>query len=156
MRRYRGMDGVLVAWISNAVNGKRVSSGLPGPIVASLERQKSVMRLFDSLIYNVDRRPENWLFNESTSQLNLIDHSQSFRIKPKLQSVFEDNRIWMTEDLYMRLQALEKDPLVEMTRGLITVGQIKAMLKRRDLVVAKIDRDRQEYGDDAVFFNVAP
>lgn len=151
LRAYRGKEGVLLAWISDSVNGKRISSGLPGPKIAALERQKSVMRMFDSLIYNVDRRPENFLFNESTGKLYMIDHSQSFRIKPELQEVFADNRIWMSEDLYDRLGALGPRHFTELTRGLINRGQVKAMLKRRDLILEKIDRDREKYGDESVF-----
>ncbi len=151
LRTYRGKDGVLVAWLHDTVNGKRLSSDLSGETIAALERQKSVMRMFDSLIYNVDRRPENWRFNESTAKLYLIDHSQSFRIKPKPQAVFTDNRVWMSEDLYKRLEELELKSLTELTRGLISKGQVKAILKRRDLILEKIDEDREEYGDESVF-----
>jgi len=156
MRTYRGKDGVLVAWISDSVNGKRISAGLPGTKVAGLERQKSVMRMFDSLIYNVDRRPENFLFNESTGKLYMIDHSQSFRVKPELQSVFADNRIWMPKDLYTRLEELEKQSLEVLTKGLINRGQVKSLLKRRDLILEKIDVDRREHGDDSVFLSTTP
>jgi len=153
MRTYRRKDGVLVAWISDSVNGKRISSGLPGTKVAALERQKSVMRMFDSLIYNVDRRPENFLFNESTGKLYMIDHSQSFRVKPELQTVFADNRIWMPEEVYAGLKGLEKQSLEALTKGLINRGQVKSLLKRRDLILEKIDADRQEHGDDSVFLS---
>jgi hypothetical protein len=153
LRRYRGKDGVLVAWVSDAVNGKGMPATLPGTKKAALARQKSVMRLFDSLIYNIDRRPENYLFKESTGKLYMIDHSQSFRIKPELQPVFAENRIWMSEDLYSRLQGLEKEKLEELTKGLINRGQVKSLLKRRDLILQKIDSDRQEYGDEAVFLS---
>jgi hypothetical protein len=156
LRRYRGRDGVLVAWIHDAVNGKRLSPGLSGATIAALERQKSVMRMFDSLIYNVDRRPENWLVNESTAKLYLIDHSQSFRIKPKLQAVFAENRIWIPKDMFDRLQQLELGELIALTEGLINKGQVKAVLKRRDLIVDKIERDRSEYGDESVFLTVNP
>jgi hypothetical protein len=151
LRTYRGKDGVLVAWLHDTVSGKRLPPGLPGETIAALERQKSVMRMFDSLIYNVDRRPENWRFEEATGKLYLIDHSQSFRIKPKLQAVFADNRVWLSEEIFRRLQELEPDRLTELTRGLVSKGQIKALLKRRDLIVEKIERDRAEYGDDSVF-----
>ena len=156
MRTYRGRDGVLVAWVSNAVNGKRISSGLSGATVASLERQKSIMRMFDSLIYNVDRRPENFLFNESTGKLYMIDHSQSFRVKPEVQRAFAEGRIWMSEDLYTRLQGLEKQRLEELTKGLINRGQVKSLLKRRDLILEKIEADREKYGDGSVFLGTAP
>ena len=153
LRTFQGKDGVLVAWISDTVNGKGLSPGLPGEWLAALERQKSVMRLFDSLIYNVDRRPENWLFNETTGKLYLIDHSQSFRIKPELQMTFVENRIWMSDQIYNRLLALDRETLDPLLKGLVSKGQVKAVLKRRDLIVAKIDQDRQEYGDDAVFLS---
>jgi hypothetical protein len=103
------------------------------------------------LIYNVDRRPDNYMVNESTGKLYLIDHGRSFRIKPELQSNFADNRVWMSEDLYTRLQELELDSLTELTKGLIFKGQVKALLNRRDLILEKIDRDREEYGDESVF-----
>ena len=151
LRTYRGKDGVLVAWLHDTVNGRRLSLDLPGETIAAIERQKSVMRMFDSLIYNVDRRPENWRVDESVAKLYLIDHSQSFRIKPKLQAVFADNRVWMSEDLYTRLQTLELNSLMQLMKGLVSRGQIKALLKRRDLILEKIDRDREEYGDESVF-----
>lgn len=151
LRTFKGKDGVLVDWIHDAVDGKQISDGLPGPTLAALERQKSVMRLFDSLIYNVDRRPENFLFNEATAKLYLIDHSRSFRIEPELQSVFADNRIWMSEDLLARLRDLELESLLELNRGLIGRGQVKALLKRRDRILEKIEQDRQTYGDEHVF-----
>jgi len=153
LRTYRGKDGVLVAWIADAVNGKRISTELSGDKVAALVRQKSVMRMFDSLVYNVDRRPENFLFNESSGKLYLIDHSQSFRVQPRLQTVFEENRIWMSEVVFDGLQGLENRRLAELTKGLINRGQVKALLKRRDLILDKIDRDRQEHGDQSVFMD---
>ena len=126
------------------------------PTLAALERQKSVMRMFDSLIFNVDRRPENWRFKESSAKLYLIDHSQSFRIKPQLQEVFADDRIWMSKDVFDRLQELHLEELSELTKGLLTKGQIKAVLKRRDLIVEKIEHDRAEYGDGSVFVETVP
>ncbi len=151
LRDYDGRRGVVMAWVHDAVNGLRLSSGLAGEKRASLERQRSVMRMFDSLIYNVDRRPENWLFNESTGKLYLIDHSRSFRMARKLQAGFADKRVWLSREIYSRLQALEMNELMALTQGLITKGQVKSILKRRDLILEKIDQDRREFGDDSVF-----
>ena len=41
--------------------------------------------------------------------------------------------------------------LDDLLTGLVTRGQRKAVLVRRDLIIEKIDQDRQEYGDEAVF-----
>ncbi len=47
---------------------------------------------------------------------------------------------------------LSEQNLASLTdEGLIKKAQLKAMLARRDLIVAKIDKDREELGDEAVF-----
>lgn len=151
LRRYRGKDGVLIAWVSNAVHEDRVRPDLSGPAKASIVRQKSVVRMFDSLIYNIDRRPPNVLVDESTAKVYMIDHSQSFREKKELQEEFAKNRVWLSEETYSRLAALDMDRLNEMLRGLVTKGQRKSLLVRRDLILEKIDREREQYGDESVF-----
>lgn len=151
LRRYRGKDGVLVAWIPDAVHQDRVTRTFSAPETASMTRQLSIVHMFDSLIYNTDRRPPNTLVNEATAKVYMIDHTQSFREKKELLEEFVDGRSWLTEEIYSRLQALEMDRLNELLGGLTTRGQRKVMLVRRDLIVEKIERERQEYGDDKVF-----
>jgi hypothetical protein len=58
--------------------------------------------------------------------------------------------------MYTWLQELELDRLSELTKGLINRGQIKALLKRRDLIIEKIERDRAEFGDESVFLTGSP
>lgn len=151
LRRYRGKEGVLVAWISDVVHENQVTADLSGPEKASLVRQQSIVNMFDSLIYNIDRRHPNVMVNEERAQLYMIDHSQSFREKKELQQVFLERRVWLAKDTYELLKSLDKERLDELLDGLVTRGQRKALLARRDLIVEKIERDRQEYGDDAVF-----
>ena len=81
----------------------------------------------------------------------MIDHSQSFRVKKELQPVFEENRIWIPEDIYDRLVKLDKERVAELTKGLISGGQRRSLLARRDLILEKIDADREEYGEELVF-----
>lgn len=151
LRRYRGKDGVLVAWIPDTVHENQVTPTLSGPEKASIMRQKSMVRMFDSLIYNIDRRHPNVLVNESIAKVYMIDHTQAFREKQELQEEFLQGRVWLPEEVYDRLKALDKDRLDDLLTGLVTRGQRKAVLVRRDLIIEKIDQDRQEYGDEAVF-----
>ncbi len=151
LQRYRGTDGALIAWIPDTVHENRVSAPLRGAAMAALIRQKSRMHLFDALISNTDRRAENMLIDESSGKLYLIDHSRAFRESPKLREEFAEGRVWLTRELYDNLVALDAESLQELTDGLISTPQLEALLARRDLIVAKIDQDRQEYGDDAVF-----
>jgi hypothetical protein len=155
LRRYRGIDGVLVAWIPDAVHEDRVKRSFSGPELASMTRQLSIVHLFDSLIYNTDRRHPNTLVNESTAKVYMIDHTQAFREKKELQAVFTEGRTWLPEETYSRLRALDIDRLNELLEGLTTRGQRKALLARRDLILDKIEREREEYGDAAVFLSPA-
>jgi len=152
--RRKGNDGVLVAWIPNAVHENKVTASFTGPQMASQFRQKSRMLMFDSLIYNTDRRPENIMVDESTAKVYLIDHSRAFREKEELQEGFAEGRVWLSREMYDNLIGLSEESLAELSDGLIKKSQLEALLVRRDLIVAKIDADRQEYGDEVVF--VAP
>lgn len=149
----KGSDGVLVVWIPNTVHENKVTTTFSGPQMASQFRQKSRMRMFDSLIYNTDRRAENVLVEESTGEIYLIDHSRAFRETEEMQEEFANGRIWLSRQMYDSLVGLDAETLAEMMDGLISKAQLKALLARRDLIVAKIDKDRQEYGDDTVFMD---
>ena len=66
---------------------------------------------------------------------------------------FAEGRVWLSQQFYDNLVGLSAENLAELTDGLISKAQLAALLARRDLIVAKIDQDRQEYGDDAVFLS---
>ena len=151
LQRRKGTAGVLVDWIPDTVHENKVEKSFSGEEMASMFRQKSRMHLFDSLIYNIDRRPENILIDQSTATVYLIDHTRAFREKEELQPEFADGRVWLSRQLYDNLAALNEENFAPLTDGLITKSQLEALLARRDLILAKIDRDRQEYGDEAVF-----
>lgn len=156
LAKRKGNDGVLVAWIPNAVPENLVTTAFEGPQMAAQFRQKSRMRLFDSLIYNTDRRAENILVDESTGEIYLIDHSRAFREQTELREEFATGRVWLSREMYDNLVGLDEENLAELADGLISESQLEALLQRRDLVVAKIDKDRQEYGDESVFLEALP
>jgi len=151
LRKVRGDHGCFVAWIDNASNQKELAANPTGQQMAYLAGQKATMRLFDALIYNTDRRPENWMVNHDTFKLYLIDHSRAFRQDNELPESFANRRTRLTSELYEQLLKLNQEELAEMLDGLITNTQLEAMLERRDLIIGKIDKDRQEYGDAAIF-----
>ena len=151
--RHKGNDGVLVAWIPNAVHENKVTTSFAGPQIASQFRKKSRMQMFDSLIYNTDRRAENILIDEATGEVYLIDHSRAFRETKELREGFESARVWLSREMYDKLGGLSAEGLAELADGLISKAQLEALLTRRDLIIDKIDKDRQEYGDEAVFLS---
>ena len=55
--------------------------------------------------------------------------------------------------MYDKLVALDGANLASLLEDVISKAQLEAVLARRDLIVAKIDRDREEYGDESVFMS---
>jgi len=149
-RKYKGDDGALVDWVENASHESEIKTQRTTPQMLALGRQKDVMYLFDALILNVDRRPPNWMVDNDDWSLYLIDHSRSFRDAKDLPQEYADRRARLSQDLYDRLQALDKDALIEQMSKLITPSQVKSLLARRDLIIEKIDSERQEFGDDII------
>ncbi len=150
IRNIKGDEGALVAWIPNA--GHEASMERPtGPQMAALAQQKALMGLFDALILNVDRRQENWMIDKETWDLYLIDHSRAFRDRKKLPDGFADKLVRMDQSLYTNLEALNEERLTELLEDLVSGAQIESLLARRDLILQKIDQDREVYGDSIVF-----
>jgi hypothetical protein len=117
----------------------------------SLFRQRDVMRVFDLLILNDDRNLGNQLITTDDWRLHLIDHSRSFRLDKKLPEKVEGIPYPMPRWFYEKLKGLEFDELKELLGGLMSRSRIKAILTRRDLIVEKTERDRQEFGDEIIF-----
>lgn len=152
MRNVKGDDGTLVAWIPDAVHEKDMEGSPKGLEMVGLLQDKAVMRLFDALIYNVDRRPENWMVSKDDWSLYLIDHSRAFRDLKDLPESFTSDKLWLSQDLYEKLKALDQVELAAAMDGLITEAQVKSMLARRDLILERVEKERSAQGDDAVFF----
>ena len=107
--------------------------------------------VFDALIGNRDRTAGDILCSVRQDKLYLIDHSRSFRELSELPESYLNKRAWLTSDLAGRLEALDEEGLVLLLGDLISRGQIRALLSRRDEILEKIDRDCEVYGEDLVF-----
>jgi len=109
------------------------------------------MRLFDALIYNTDRHAANQLHTLEDWQLNLIDHSRAFRTHQELPDGFARRPMTITRSLLAKIEALNEQQLKKLLKRELGRTQIKSILVRRDLILEKLERDRQEYGDAFAF-----
>lgn len=151
LRKVKASQGAMVAWIPNAAHESKMGKKRNGQLMAALAPQKAIMRLFDALILNFDRRQENWLVDQDTSKLYLIDHSRSFSISQKLPKEFTGGPARLPQSLYNELKALDEAQITGLIGDLVTDSQIRALLARRDLILEKIDKDCEEMGNAAIF-----
>lgn len=153
LREVDNEDGAVVDWIEGAFNEhERREQGRAPDDPERFRRQQALMRLFDALLYNVDRNQSNQLFDEDWN-LHLIDHTRSFRIKKALPDLFASMQAGLPREMLPRLEALDLPGLQRTMAGLLSKSRIKALLARRDAILAKIERDRELYGDGEVLFD---
>jgi hypothetical protein len=104
-----------------------------------------------ALVENTDENLHNQLVTVHDWKVHLIDLTRAFRFSRKLPEEFEEKPVSLPRGLYQRLQDLKKDRLMTLMDGVLSKTQVRAILARRDAILAKIDRDIRARGEQAVF-----
>jgi hypothetical protein len=150
-RGMKGKAGTLQAWVPGTMMEKeRVEKGTDPPDMWRWLMQRQVMQIFDNLIYNEDRNVGNILITKDWL-LVLIDHTRAFRNYEKLMS--PDSIRYCDRNLLENLKSLNLQMLQEHLGEYLRDTQIRALLKRRDLLVEHVDRLVQEHGSGDVLFS---
>jgi hypothetical protein len=162
-RRYREIRGSLQLWVANKMslntkNEKKIP--VPPRYVLGWNRATYLQRAFDNLIANEDRHGNNILIRDDW-RIYLIDHSRTFRTSKK----FTEALIY-TEKHREGPKPMKELPraLVEKIKGLtaesvraavgeyLDEAEIEALLKRRDLILAEVERLIKLNGEEAVLY----
>lgn len=138
-RTYNGQKGSFTWWVDDVVmdEAARVKNKIATPDAARWNQQMWHVRVFDQLIYNVDRNLGN-LVIDSDWRIWMIDHTRAFRLFDTLKTV--GNLVRVDRQFLERLKALDRARLVEETKNYLTPFEINALLKRRDLIVQHFER----------------
>ncbi len=120
-----------------------------------------LQRAFDNLIANDDRHGRNLRITEDW-RLILIDHSRSFRTTRKLTKNLiydEDNKAGpklmkqLPRDFVAKLKTLNSERMHRIVDEYLTKKEINAVLLRRDLILAWLDKRISELGEDEVLYD---
>ncbi len=162
-RRYNEDRGSLQLWEENQFslktkNDKKI--GVPPRYTYGWNNATFLQRAFDNLIANEDRHANNILITADWRMV-LIDHSRSFRTSKQ----FTDKLIYTEKHpegpkLMKQLPRAFVDKLKGLTAESIkaAVGEyleddeIKAVLVRRDLILAEIDRLIKKNGEENTLY----
>jgi hypothetical protein len=150
----RKIDGRLAAvtwWVDDVLvdEGDRRKKELQAPSPLLYSQQLSAMRLFDELIHNTDRNLGNIIWSKDW-RLWLIDHTRAFRVDDRLRSPDDLRRV--DRALFDRLRALNQETVANALGKFVSRNEIKALLSRRDKIVALVNRHVTERGEAAVFY----
>jgi hypothetical protein len=136
----REVDGkpASVSWWVDGVamdEKQRMQRGIQPPDIAAWNAQMDTIRIFDQLIYNMDRSQENLLITGDW-KVWMIDHTRAFRKWPTLRRPTAVTHC--NPDLLHWLKALRREDVARDMGDLLTPEEIEGMMARRDLIVAKL------------------
>jgi hypothetical protein len=136
-RVVNGRPSAVTWWVDGVLmdERERVSKNIQPPDLTRWNHQMDTIRIFDQLIYNVDRSQENLLIDRNWG-VWMIDHSRSFRKWKQLR-----NPAAVTHCEPQLLDALEHLRREDVERELgpfLTAEEIDGLMARRDLIVQKL------------------
>lgn len=145
-RRWNSKPAAFTWWVDDVLmdEGDRLKKKVPPPHPRTWAEQMQMVRLFDQLIYNVDRNMGNLLIGNDW-KVWAIDHTRAFRTHNSPKSL--DGVTRCERQVFERLKALDFDTLRREMGPMLDTWQIKALLARRDRIVERIE----SFGPTALF-----
>jgi hypothetical protein len=150
LRRISGQDGSLQVWVENALDeGGRLQKKVNPPDVENWRKDLDMMRVWDALIYNMDRNMGNILYGPDWKFWS-IDHTRSFRRHDTLKDphlVKRCDRVF-----WERLRTVDDATITARLKPYLQRYEIEGLLKRRKALVALIQKLIDERGEEAILF----
>jgi hypothetical protein len=142
-RSYDGHSGSFTWWIDDFLMDEldRMKKKLSPPDVERWNKQMYIVRVFDQLIYNVDRNLGNLLIDKNW-KIWMIDHTRSFRRQSQLKDV--RNLAKCDRVLLDRLKKLNKEQLKAEVGQWLTDIEIDGVLARRTKIVDFFEKQGPE------------
>ena len=138
-RRWRSALGSFTWWVDDVQmdEGERLKKNLNSPYPQEWNEEMQLVRLFDQLIYNIDRNLGNLVITNDWT-IWAIDHTRAFRTHATLKT--PGNIARCDRKVLEGLKALDKATLRKATGEYLQTFEIDSLLKRRDLIVAMIEQ----------------
>lgn len=141
LRPVEGDDGVLGAWIPNAINERdRVEQEVAFGGYCAQDEQYRLRFLFDVLIYNEDRNLTNIIWTKKDFMLRFIDHTLAFRSTERRPKQYRKVKLRISDLVYGKLQGLTDARLNSELSAWLHPRQIEAIAARRDLILKEAVR----------------
>ncbi|HSO24086.1 MAG TPA: hypothetical protein VLT81_14340 [Chondromyces sp.] len=152
-RSIDGTDGTVQIWMEQTTPEVELldQGSLDPPDPGLWNRQKDIMRVFDSLIANNDRNQGNLLIDANWN-IWLIDHTRAFNRSSEL--VDRDSITRCERGLWASLQALDEPTIRGRTQSYLKRREVRALLLRRDQLIRHIEKLIEKQGESDVLFHL--
>jgi hypothetical protein len=152
-RKYQGKTCAFDWWVDDVLTDEagRLKQKMDAPDPEAWNNRMYVVRVFDQLIFNVDRNLTNLLILKNWD-IVMIDHSRSFRTPHTLQNAKNLGKCDRT--LLQNLRALNKDDAAKALMPYCTKTELEAVMARRDVIVKLFDERIGQSGESAVLYDL--
>lgn len=148
-RKWQGKTGALSWYVDKIMDeDERIKKKLQAPDPESWNRQMFKLRVFAQLVDDTDRNLGNVLITPEWKVV-MIDFTRAFRLWPTIKEA-EITRC--ERRLLESLQGLTSEALSQATKGYLTPSEVKAVMTRRDLIVAHVKKLVAEKGEATVLY----
>jgi hypothetical protein len=150
-RKWGGNVGSLSWWLPVKMDEvERHQQKLTAPDADAWNNQMYKIRVFDQLVSDSDPNLTNVLIGENW-KIWRIDFTRAFRLNTDLKDP-DQNLVRCDRQLLEKLKALDGNTLAEKTEHYLNKGEVKAVMVRRDKIVAFYQKLIAEKGESAVLY----
>ena len=139
-RDYRSKSSAFTWWVDDVLmeEGDRLKKNIQPPSPAKWNEYMQLIRIFDQLIYNVDRNMGNLIITKDWN-VWAIDHTRAFRLHKELKTPSSITRC--DKAVFEGLKALDADKLKASMNDFLSEWERAAILARRDAIVAILEKN---------------
>ena len=149
-RKFKGDAGSLSWWLPVKMDeDDRVKQKLEVPDAEAWNNQMHRIRVFDQLVYDDDPNLTNVLITADW-KIYRVDYTRAFRLRKDLRDPGDLKRC--DRKLFEKLKTLDGDDLATRTKHFLTKDEVKAVMARRDKIVARFQQLITEQGEAAVLY----
>jgi hypothetical protein len=150
-RKWRGNVGSLSWWLPVKMDEEeRHKQKLTAPDVDAWNNQMYKIRVFDQLVSDSDPNLTNVLIGENW-KIWRIDFTRAFRLNTNLKDP-DQNLARCDRQLLEKLKTLDGNTLAEKTQHYLNKEEVKAVMVRRDKIVAYYQKLIAEKGESVVLY----
>jgi hypothetical protein len=149
-RKWKGDSGSLSWWLPVKMDEvERHKQKLTPPDPDAWNHQMYRVRVLDQLVYDNDPNLTNVLIGENW-KIWRVDFTRAFRLSKDLRDPKDAEHC--DRQLLEKLKALDGNELAAKTKGYLTKDEVKAVMARRDKIVALLQKLISEKGENEVLY----
>jgi hypothetical protein len=149
-RSWQGNTGALSWWLPVMMDEvDRHKKKLTPPNADAWNHQMYKIRVLDQLVYDTDANLTNVLIGHNW-KLWRVDFTRAFRRSKDVQHL--DDLVQCDRQLFDKLKTLDENELAIRTKGYLNKEEVKALMARRDKIVAYFEKLISQKGESEVLY----